>query len=199
MPRIGSPELAGARVELLLEPPDHLLLRGLYAGTPVTLCRAGNAVWITPNTPPFNALANPPGEPPHKHKKKKQGGGGLEPMVLPFSPQQLALLPILFQVKEAEPEQGLRTLEVRLMPELAHSLGVEEWSVRLSLNAAEQLARLRILGPGWTLAARVERLDYAAQLPAATWQPTGDAVQLDAPKVEQWMQELSRQVDAHRP
>ena len=188
------PELTGSRVELLLQPPEHFLLRGSYNGVPVTLCRAGNAIWVTPNIPPFSLLANPPGAPASMKAK-----GGLEPMILPFPPQQLALLPLFFKIKEGTPEQGLRTLDVRLMPELARSLGVEEWSLRLSLNAAEQLMRLRVAGPGWSLAARVERLEFAASLPPATWKAPADALRLDAGKVDQWQRELSRQMEGNRP
>lgn len=190
------PEMAGTRFDLLLEPPEHFLLRGTYNGTPVSICRAGDSVWISPNVPPFSELANPPGEPIH-HKKKKNAG--LPPLVLPFPPQELALLPILFQVKEALPEDGLRMLKVQFMPEMAKSLGVEEWSARLALNAAEKPERLRIVGPGWSMSLRVEHLEISPSLPAETWQPQGDAVQLDAPKVEQWMRELSNKVDAYRP
>ncbi len=191
------PELAGSRFELLLEPPERFLIRGNYQGKPVTICRAGNSVWITPAEEPFTALANPPGQ-PVRHKKNQPAT--LAPMVLPFPPQQLALLPILFQVKEALPEQeGQRVLKVSFMADLAKNLGLEDWSAKLSLSPTEKLERLRLLGPGWTLALRVERLEIAKSLPPETWQPRGDAIRLDAAKVEQWTRELSNQVDAYRP
>jgi hypothetical protein len=190
------PEMLGARYELLLQPPEHLLIRGVYNGTPTTLCRAGNSVWVSPNAAPFTDLSNPPGE-PVRHKKKKSQG--LEPMVLPFPPQQLALLPILFQVKEVAPFQGLRTLEASLMPELAKSLGVEEWTAQLALNPAEKPERLRLIGPGWSMAVRIERLEVSPSLPPETWQAPANALRLEAPQVEQWLQELSRRVDTYRP
>lgn len=189
-------EWVGARLEVLLEPPERLLLRTVYNGVPVTLCRVGDGVWLTPNTPPFSVLANPPGE---SRGAKGKPRGGLEPMILPFPPQQLALLPIFFQVKEGAPEQGLRTLEARLMPEIARNAGVEDWSARLSLHSAGQLARVRLVGPGWSLAAKVERLEFGTAFPAATWRPHGDAIKLDAQKVELWQRELSRQVEKYRP
>jgi len=192
-------ELAGARVELFLEPPYRVLLRGPYQGRTVTICREGDGVWITPKAPPFDTLPNTPGEPPPKQKKKKGQSAGLGPMVLPFPPQQLALLPILFQVRDAGEEKGLRVLEARLMRELARSLGVEEWSARLSVNEGGRLERLRILGPGWSLAVRVERQEYAAKLPAATWQPGSDALRLNAQQVLQWIDVLGRQMETHRP
>ena len=120
-------------------------------------------------------------------------------MVLPFPPQQLALLPILFQVQDGKEELGLRTLEVKLMPELARGLGVEEWSVGLSLSATGQPKRLRILGPGWNIALRVERLEYATELPSITWQAPENAIRLDSQKIQLWINEIDRQLEAHRP
>lgn len=193
------PELAGSRVELLLQPPDRVLIRGIYAGKTATLCRAGESVWITPNTPPFDALANPPDEILKKKKKKKHDSGALGPMVLPFPPQQLVFLPILLQAKDAGEENGLRMLDVKLMPELAKGLGVEDWSARLSLTPANQPVRLQILGPGWSMTAKVESLEYAKELPDVTWLPPGNAVVLDAQQVQQWVDVIGRQVDTHRP
>ena len=186
------PELAGTRVELLVQPPDHALLRGLYAGKLVTLCRAGDAVWLAPNTPPFDALAIPA----DAVKKKKKHNEGLGQMVLPVPQQQLALLPVLLQAKDVGEERGLRTLEVKLMTELARSLGVEGWSLRLSLSDTSQPTRLSIIGPGWNLTARVERLEYAASLPDATWQTPDNALRLNAQQIQAWADGIERQINA---
>ncbi|MEI6562606.1 MAG: hypothetical protein WCO68_11090 [Verrucomicrobiota bacterium] len=183
------PELVETRVELLVQPPDHALLRGFYGGKLVTLCRAGDAVWIAPNILPPDALAMPP-----VARKKKKNQEGLGQMVLPVPPQQLALLPVLLQAKDAGETQGLRTLEVKLMTELARSLGVEGWSARLSLNAAGQPARLSLIGPGWSFTARVERLEYATSLPAATWQAPANALNLDAQQIQAWADAIGRQM-----
>jgi len=188
------PEFIGTRLELLVQPPDRLLLRGPYGGQTVTICRAGESVWITPNTPPFDALATPASELP----KKKQPTG-LGQMILPIPPQQLALLPILLQVKDAGEENGVHSMDVKLMPELARSLGVDGWRLHLSVDAAGQPTRLRIVGPGWKIALRVERLQYATELPAATWQTPPDAVRLDSLQIQQWLDVISNQVEAHRP
>ena len=192
-----SPELVGMRVDLALQPPERLLIRFPYQNQPVTLCRTGNSVWITPNTPPFDALANLPGEP--SKKKKKNRNAGLGPMVLPFPPQQLALLPILFQVKDLGNDQGLRKISARLMPELARSLGVEDWSAQLTLNAIGRPVRIRIEGPGWHLAVRVETLDYATQLPDSTWEPAGDPIWLNARQVNKGFEALGNLLESHRP
>ena len=182
------PEMAGIRAELFLQPPDRMLLRGAFAGQPVALGRTGDMLWIAPGNA---ALLAAPGDLPRAKKKK----GGLGPMVLPFPPQQMALLPVFLQVRDAGEDGGLRTLEARLMPELARGLGAEEWSARLSLNPAGQLARLRVLGPGWSIALRVERLEYAAELPAATWEPPAGAARLDPRQVEAWAATLGRQTE----
>lgn len=186
-------DLVGARVELALQPPDRVLIRGPYNGQMVTVCRVGQQVWITPNSPPFDVLGNPPGQ-PSKEKRKKLG-----PMTLPFPPQQLALLPILLQVRDAGTDHGLRVLEAGLMPQLAQNLGVEEWSVRLSLNATGQPARIRVQGPGWSIAVRVERLEYSTELPPATWEPIGNAVRLNAQQIRQWIDAIGLQMESHRP
>ena len=187
------PELAGTRVELLVQPPDCALLRGLYGGKLVTVCRAGDAVWISPNIPPFDTLATPPAGEPSAPKKKKRPEG-LGQMVLPIPQQQLALLPVLLQAKDVGEEQGLRTLEVRLMAELARSLGVEGWSAKLSLTAAGQPARLSLVGPGWSLTARVERLEYATSLPESTWQAPADALLLNARQIQALANQIERQM-----
>lgn len=192
------PELAGARVEILVQPPDRALLRSTYGGQVVTLCREGDSLWITPNTPPFSALANPP-EGLSKAKTKKGRSAVLPPIALPFPPQQLALLPILFQVREGAQEQGLRTLDVKLMSELARNLGVEEWSAWIAVGPGEKPARVRVLGPGWSVSVRVERLEYAERLPAATWQAPEGAIRLNARQVTQWSDFLGRQMEAYRP
>ncbi|MEI7958866.1 MAG: hypothetical protein WCI40_07130 [Verrucomicrobiota bacterium] len=187
------PELVGTRLELLLQPPDRALLRGVYGGKMVTLCRAGDSVWIAPRSPALDALAVPiAGKSPHKKKKQQEEGLGL--MVLPIPSQQLIMLPVLLQAKDVGEVKGLRTLEVKLMAELARGLGVEDWRMRLSLDAAGQPARLRLLGPGWSLSARVDRLEYATNLPAATWQPPADAVRLDARQIQYWMDQVARQM-----
>jgi hypothetical protein len=191
------PGLSGASFDVLLEPPVRFLVRTNYNGTPVTVCRNGDFIWISPNVPPFSALANPPTEgAPHK---KKKNASGLGPMVLPFPPQQLALLPMLFQVREAASTQGLRNLEIRLMPELAKNLGVEEWCAQLALTPAEKPQRLRLIGPGWSMSLKVANLEVMAGLPPETWKAPEGAILLDAPKVEAWMSELSRRVDTYRP
>lgn len=207
----GLPAALGqARAELLVQPPDRALLRGVYAGQEAVFCRVGDAVWVTPATPPFDALATPP-EPSRtpkpagtsaaaKAKKKKGNPAGLAPIVLPFPPQQLALLPVLFQVKEGPEEEGLRTLDAKLMPELARGLGVEEWSARITVGPGEKPVRIRVLGPGgWSLAVRVERLEYPQNLPAATWEAPEGALRLNARQVARWSDYLGRQIDTHRP
>lgn len=189
-----SLELVGTRWELLLQPPDRFLVRGMYGGQLVTICREGESVWITPNGPPMDGLMIPPAS-----SSKKKKGGDLGQMVLPFPPQQLALLPMIFQVKDAGNEKGARVLDVKMMPELARGLGVDEWSLRLGLNPEGHLTRLGVVGPLWRLGVRVERLDFAKELPAATWQAPAEAIRLNARQVLQWVDSWERQLEAARP
>lgn len=189
------PERIGMRVELVLQPPDRALIRFPFQDRQVTFCRAGNEVWIAPNIPPFDALAALPDRP----QKKGRGAAGLEPMTLPFPPQQLALLPIFFQVKDAGSDHGMRRIEARLMPELARGLGIEEWSARLTLDEAARPARIRILGPGWTLSVRVEGLEYVPRLPEETWAAPKEAIRLDAPQIRRGFGRLGELLEAYRP
>ena len=202
--------LAGTRLEIVLQPPSHVLLRIPIAGQNVTICRDDQEVWIEPRI----AAAVLPGQPlnlPALSVKPasvssttgKRHAGAIGPIFLPFPPQQLAFLPVLFKVKEAQSVEGARVLDARLMPELARHLGVEEWAARLFVRPAAdaksrpQLSAVEIARPGWHLTLRVEHLEYPGELPAATWQPvTSDALRLTAPQTKRWLEEIGRQMDS---
>lgn len=211
------PEWAGSRVDLALEPPERVLVRvpGLAEGGTTTFCRVGQEIWIAPGSR-FAALAASPaadgGEPMLKSPKHKKKGKkakreeGLAPLALPFPPQQLALLPVLFTVKEGGEAAGMRILDVRLMPELARGLGVEEWSARLFLDSGKQgapgeprLARVELSHPGWHIAVRVERLEFFKELPASTWTPpSDDVVRLTGKQARQWVETLADRISPPR-
>ncbi len=182
-------EQRGGRLDLLLEPPTRVLLRGSFAGQSLAACRVGDEIWLEPGQK-IAALVPPPTPPtPGKKKKKKKGERRLAPMALPFPPQQLALLPVLFVVKEGSPVDGLRVLEVQLMPPLAASLGVAEWSARLYYQG-EDLARLEILRPGWHLVVGVERLEFQKTLPPESWNPASeDVLRLTGEQALRWLEQ----------
>ncbi len=187
-------ERTGGALELAVQPPWRAKIDGSFGFRKATVVREGQTLRIAP--PEVTALFTP--EKPKKKRKKKQAEG-LEPLVLPFPPEQLALLPILFTVKElAKDADGRRVLEVRLMPELARSLSqkhpeaqVEEWWGRLSLKDGT-LARLELGRPGWSVAVRVERLEFARQLPPETWAAPENAATLEGTEARQWLNGLGR-------
>ncbi len=186
------PALAGTPLELSMQPPDRLLLRGPWAGTPMAVCRVGSSIWVTPGSQ-FSALASL--LPPQVDEEKKTQP--LPPIALPFPPQQLAFLPILFVVDEAPRAEGRRVLKVRLMDQLAKKLRVDHWDALLFLDESDpqapRLAKIELSRPGWQLTARVEAIDLAGSLPASTWEPDSeDVVRLDARSAQQWLRKLVR-------
>lgn len=205
------PALVGSRIELALQPPDHVLIRGVYAGQTVTICRAGQDVWVSPAsimTELSKAIA-PATDSPEPRKKKKKKDGILAPMALPFPAQELAFLPILFTVKDGGANGDSRVLDVQLMPELARHLGVEEWSARLMVFPASQsrtlLTGIDLSRPGWHLFARVERLEYSAELPETTWTPPAptdlavpNVAHLDAFQAKALFEALGNQIDVSK-
>ena len=188
------PEFAGTRVELALQPPEHVLIRGQFQGQPGAICRAGQQIWLTPGSK-LQALIAPEIEP--TRKKKKKHGEGLAPLVLPFPPQQLVLLPVLFQVKDGGAEGGLRVLDVQFMPELARNLGIEQWHARISVDAEAKPVRIEVARPDWSIVLRVEQLTYTPELPATTWTaPEGDDVlRLTGAQARQWLDAVVRKMN----
>jgi len=183
------PALEGTPLELSLQPPDRFLVRAPWNGTPMALCRAGNAFWFAPGSR-FSELTSLPAPEP-----KEKDDRPLAPILLPFPPEQLSFLPILFVVDEAPPVDGQRVLKVRLMDQLAQRLHVDHWDALLFLDESDpqapRLTRVELSRPGWKLAARVEAIDLARSLPASTWEPgSEDVVRLDARSARRWMRKV---------
>jgi|GEM_PF-1856132 len=192
------PGQAGGRLELLLEPPDRVLLRGVFgssgpSGSPggkgFAACRVGQEIWIEPGQQIASVI--PPSSSPAGRKKKKKGGHGLAPLKLPFPPEQLVLLPALFVVKDLPPGEAYtatRVLEARFMPMLAESLGLQEWSARLAYRGGK-LEGIELLRPGWNLKVRVETLDVRPAIPTAAWQPVStDVIRFSGEEARRWLE-----------
>jgi len=183
------PEFFGKRVEVLVQPPDSFLVRVRTEGESWALGRVGQDIWFAPGSRLTGVVPLP-----DKPKKKEQG---IAPMVLPFTSTQLALLPALFTVKEGAPSEAGRVLHVRLMPELARSLGVEEWSARLLLRREDgRLAALELAGPEWRLRVKVARLEVVRSLPPESWFPLpeeeADVVRLSGATARRWLEKWGR-------
>lgn len=187
--------LEGTPLEFSLQPPDRFLLRAPWGGTPMALCRNGNTFWVTPGSR-FSDLTSLP--PPKTSGGKEERP--LAPIVLPFPPEQLAFLPVLFVVDEAPPVAGQRVLKVRLMDQLAQRLRVDHWDALLFLDEsnpqAPRLTRVELSRPGWKLAARVEAIDVVPSLPASTWEPgSEDVVRLDARSARRWLRKVGEALE----
>lgn len=184
------PALAGARAELTLQYPDKLRLRAPVLGEELTICRHGQEVWVHPGT---KAAALLDGATAGKKLPKPGPNAQLPPFALPVPEKQLALLPVLFHVKDAgaEPLDGeaCRVLDLFLMPELARSLRETDSAARVWVRDDGKPARLSVARNGWQIAVRFERVEFSKSLPPETWQPTAgqaaDVLQLDAARYGQ--------------
>ena len=168
----SRPELAGQTAHLAVESPDRILLRAPIMGTAVTLCRDGQDIWAEPGAQieALIAMASAQGELPKPQKKYRLGN-----FELPIPEKQLVFLPVLFQVTDGG-EVNLRgeicrVLDAKLMPELARSLKVEQWSLRLWVRADDKPAQIQISSPEGRVVLAVERLAFSPVLPPETWQP----------------------------
>ena len=175
--------LAGTRAELALEYPDKLRLRGPVLGEMLTLCRRGQELWIAPASAAAKAKL-PPEDPSFR----------LGPFALPVPEKQLVFLPALFRVADAGAEsidgEACRVLDLRLMPELERSLKAPGWSARVWVRPDGKPARLVVQKPGWQIAVRFERVEFFQALPASTWQPAPDAMQLTPGRYRQLLEAL---------
>lgn len=162
-------ELAGQTVHLAVESPNRLRLSASVMGAPVTLCRDGQALWAAPGAQ-IEALLALAGELPKPPKKYR-----LKDFELPIPEKQLVFLPVLFQVADAGDAslggETCRVLDAKLTPELARSLGAENWTLRLWVRPNRQPAQLEVAGPEFRVRLAVDALGFAVVLPAATWQP----------------------------
>jgi len=184
-------EWKGARLDVALLPPDRFLLRGTRGEESLALCRNGKEFWMTPGSEAT----------PWRPQSAGSGNGekALAPIALPFPPQQLALLPVLFEVNEAEVPGPYRALSLRFMPMLAQKLKLEAWEARLLVDVSRQdtpvLRRIELHGMGWHLAVRVEGLAPTPTLPEATWEPTSpDVLRFSGAEAEAFLQSLRERV-----
>lgn len=194
------PQFVGSKLDLTLEHPDKLILRGPVLGEPVTLCRNDQELWAAPGTK-IQSLINGLGELPKRKKKFK-----LDDFELPFPEQHLVFLPVLFQVKDHgdQPVNGVtcRVLDVALMPQLAASLNVQEWIARAWIGPDYKLAKLQVARPGWQIIVAMDSMEFIPTLPEETWEPTpaeaADVLKLDPPQFKQILDALKRRNESDK-
>jgi hypothetical protein len=191
------PALVGSRAELAMEYPDKLRLRAPILGEEITVCRRGQEVWAYPGSR-VRALL----EVANAGKKlaKPDPKAQLPPFTLPVPESQLALLPVLFQVKDVGAEEldgaPCRVMDLFLMPELAKSLRQKDWAARVWVRDDKTPARLSIARTDSQFAFRFERVTFSKKLPPETWKPTaeqaGDILKLDAARYTQLIEALAK-------
>jgi hypothetical protein len=174
------PELKSAVVELRIVRPDRVRLDAKWEGETLIVCRNGQTLWASPRDTAERLLEAVP----KKKKKKKESGESpvMPPMIIPLPPQQLALLPALFQVRDGEFEDfngvSARRLDLQLMPELGRSIGVAGWQGRLWIDAAHKPLQIEATVPAGKYSVRIDRLEYDPVFPPETWEPPKDALLL---------------------
>ena len=181
------PENAGIQVHVALENPDKLYLSGSFMSAQATLCRNGRQIWASPGGTLglfLNQLA------PATSDKKEVPLGNF---VLGIPDNQLAFLPALFQVKEEGDDaingESCRVLHLMLIPELAHSAGLSNFTAKIWIRSGYLLARVELLNPHGHVTLGIEHLDFKSKLPESIWQPptdpAADVLRIDPSRIKQ--------------
>lgn len=158
--------------DFAIHPAGRMRLTFPIGSNLVTACRDGQKAWASPGALLSQLLE---GLPPDGNKKTFQ------PLQLPFSGKQLALLPVLLEVQDkgSAPLDGVncRVLDVRMRPEISRLLPKEAaaWSVRLWLNSEGKPARAGIRAPEGTAVLRLDQIQFASEFPASLWSQPEDA------------------------
>jgi hypothetical protein len=166
------PELVGAEAEIALEPPNRFKVTAPFFAQRMTLCRNGQTVWVYPGSALKALLENP--EIAAKLPKPNRGFK-LAPFRLPLPAKQLVFLPALFQVREAPAATidgvAYPGVDLKLMPELARSLKIADWSGTVWVDEEKRPVRIALVRRETRVVVRFARLSFARALPAQTWAP----------------------------
>jgi hypothetical protein len=121
----------------------------------------------------------------------------LQPIRIPFSGKQLAMLPILLEVQSrgqsALDQTPSRVLDVRVQPDIGKLLPQEigSWALRLWLNAQGRPARLGVQAPGGRAVVRIENIDLSPGFPDSFWMQPEDGVGLTPAEFEDIARSIS--------
>lgn len=182
------PQLQGQAIHVAIQTPDAILVQAPIAGQKLTVCRDGDALWATPgsNVEPLlrQALASAsPGKKKKKHKNEE--AAILGPLAVPVTQKEMVFLPVLFQATDAGDEtvagKQCMVMDVELMPQMEKSMHAEGWTAKLWVGPDYGIVQIALMGPDWTGTAAIDKLDFPAGLPDATFQPQGtDVLKLTA-------------------
>jgi len=193
------PELQGKVIHVALMTPDSVLVQAPIGGAFLTVCRQGDSFWATPGSTIQGLLDQLPAKASGDKSKKHKAEAAkiLGPLTLPFPQKELVFLPVLFQASDAGEENvagvPCRILEVQFMPQVAKSLHAEDWIAQLWVSANYALVKIALTGPKWEGTVVIDKLDFPAELPEATFQPQGaDVLRLTAGQFVELMGRIGR-------
>ena len=176
--------------DVAVQPPLKMRVSFPIGDTQLTACRNAQHAWVAPESAlrPFLESLPP-------------GGSGkiFQPLELPFSGKQLALLPVLLEIQDkgTSPLDGssCRVVDVRIQAAVARLMPPEAqgWAARLWLNAAGTPVRAGVTMPAGTAVFRVDQMEFSAELPSALWTSTEDSKTLSPGDFEQLASRLFKQ------
>jgi hypothetical protein len=172
--------------DFALQPPDRLRISAPVGETVVTGCRNQQKLWAAPGAqvqPILEGLRSLP-------RPRRNERNLLQPIQLPFSGRQLAMLPILLEVQNrgqtSLDQSPARVLDVRVQPDISKLLPqeVSGWGLRLWLNAQGRPARLGLQTPEGKAVVRIEKIEFAPSFPDPFWASPEDARSLTPAEFE---------------
>jgi hypothetical protein len=151
-----------------LQIPDKLRIESLDPDNPTIVCRVGQRVWVCPReladkiAPRDGTHRGPPAQIPNFR--------------LPLKDNQLAFLPVFFQILRFEEASGPESkpawkLEFRPSPELLGRAS-EDWSAVALIDQSDYaLRQLEIQWKEWNGSFDIVSSKFTAELPRETWEP----------------------------
>jgi hypothetical protein len=186
--------------DFALQPPDRMRISVPMGDFSITGCRNQQKLWASPGAQvqPFLEALRATQRPGRNVRSV------LQPIQIPFSGRQLAMLPILLEVQSrgqaALDQTPARILDVRIQPDISRLLPqeVKNWALRLWLNAQGRPARVGIQTPDGKAVVRIEHIDFAQSLPEALWAVPEDSISLTPAEFEDIARSISAATKAAR-
>gem|GEM_PF-2679604 len=158
--------------DFAVQPPLRMRLSFPVGETQIIACRNAQHAWAAPESALRPLLEGLPSGGPRKV---------FQPIALPFTGKQLALLPVLLEVQDkgSSPLEGTpcRVMDVRMQPALDRllPLDAQNWALRLWLSLTGTPVRAGMSTPMGSAVVRVDQVEFSAELPSSTWNTTEDA------------------------
>jgi outer membrane lipoprotein-sorting protein len=171
-----SRDLAGTTGEVAMRAPDHLRLTANLPGNgQLVVGRAGAEVWVYQPGKKF-ALRGLPDVPPFAAAPGYWSGQRFGPLSLPILPEQMALVPILSDVREvSDPSaatNGCRVVEAKPKPELVSAFRLRKFRLEIWIRTNDFTPlRIGYHDPGGAeLRLEVENPGFTTNYSAGNWQ-----------------------------